>query len=66
MNPSVGLHSRDNQRLIEALRELQQQGNTVIVVEHDEAVMRQSDRIIDIGPGAGQSGGQVRCSGIGP
>ncbi len=61
--PSIGLHPRDNQRLIEAMRDLQTQGNTVIVVEHDEAIMRQSDWLIDIGPGAGQHGGQVMSQG---
>ena len=61
--PSIGLHPRDNQRLIEALRDLQQQGNTVIVVEHDEAVMREADQVIDIGPEAGQSGGNVVAQG---
>ena len=53
--PSIGLHPRDNDRLIAALRDLEQQGNTVVVVEHDEALMRASDHLIDIGPGAGQS-----------
>jgi excinuclease ABC subunit A len=62
--PSIGLHPRDNQRLIEALRDLQQQGNTVIVVEHDEAIMRQADWLIDIGPGAGQHGGQIVAQGM--
>ncbi len=57
--PSIGLHPRDNQRLIDAMRGLQQQGNTVVVVEHDEALMRQADWIIDIGPGAGAEGGRV-------
>lgn len=61
--PSIGLHPRDNQRLIEALRDLQQQGNTVIVVEHDEAIMRQADWLIDIGPGAGQHGGSIVAQG---
>lgn len=61
--PSIGLHQRDNQRLIDALRGLQQAGNTVLVVEHDEAMMRQSDRIIDVGPGAGIHGGQVVAEG---
>ncbi|MCP4194642.1 MAG: excinuclease ABC subunit UvrA [Planctomycetaceae bacterium] len=55
--PSIGLHHRDNQRLIEALRELQSLGNTVLVVEHDEAMMRQADQLIDMGPGAGDRGG---------
>lgn len=61
--PSIGLHPRDNQRLIEALRDLQLQGNTVIVVEHDEAVMREADQVIDIGPEAGQKGGRVVAQG---
>jgi excinuclease ABC subunit A len=61
--PSIGLHPRDNERLIAALRDLQQQGNTVVVVEHDEAVMRVSDYLIDIGPGAGHGGGQVVAAG---
>ncbi len=61
--PSIGLHPRDNQRLIEALRHLQQQGNTVIVVEHDEAIMRQSDWLVDLGPGAGAHGGQIVVQG---
>ncbi|HEX7376577.1 MAG TPA: excinuclease ABC subunit UvrA [Pirellulales bacterium] len=57
--PSIGLHPRDNQRLIDALLNLRRQGNTLIVVEHDEAIMRQADQIIDIGPGAGRHGGTV-------
>jgi excinuclease ABC subunit A len=57
--PSIGLHPRDNDRLIQSLRELQQQGNTVIVVEHDEAAMRAADLLIDIGPGAGVHGGRI-------
>ena len=61
--PSIGLHSRDNQRLIDALRNLQQQGNTVLVVEHDEAMMRASDHLIDLGPTGGQEGGHVVASG---
>ena len=61
--PSIGLHPRDNRRLIEALRDLQQQGNTVIVVEHDEAIMREADQVIDIGPEAGQKGGRVIAQG---
>src|SRR5690606_19238428 len=54
--PSIGLHPRDNERLIEALRELQAQNNTVLIVEHDEAMMRAADFLIDIGPGAGRHG----------
>lgn len=61
--PSIGLHQRDNDRLIESLRDLQLQGNTVIVVEHDEAMMRASDRLVDMGPGAGNEGGHVICAG---
>ena len=61
--PSIGLHPRDNQRLIDALRDLQQQGNTVMVVEHDEAMMRQADHLIDMGPAAGQHGGQIVAQG---
>jgi excinuclease ABC subunit A len=61
--PSIGLHPRDNERLIAALRDLQQQGNTVVVVEHDEALMRASDHLIDIGPGAGRGGGRVVAEG---
>lgn len=57
--PSIGLHPRDNDRLIAALRDLERQGNTVVVVEHDEALLRQSDYVIDIGPGAGTRGGNV-------
>jgi excinuclease ABC subunit A len=61
--PSIGLHQRDNQRLIDALRDLQQQGNTVLVVEHDEAMMRQADHLLDLGPGAGIDGGQLVSQG---
>lgn len=57
--PSIGLHSRDTQRLIHVLRELQQLGNTVIVVEHDEEIIRSADYIIDIGPKAGRLGGEI-------
>ncbi|OYV77070.1 MAG: excinuclease ABC subunit A [Deltaproteobacteria bacterium 21-66-5] len=61
--PSIGLHPRDNQRLIDALRNLQQQGNSVLVVEHDEAIMRQADQIVDLGPGAGRHGGRIVAQG---
>ncbi len=61
--PSIGLHPRDNERLIAALRDLQRQGNTVVVVEHDEALMRASDHLIDIGPGAGRLGGRIVAEG---
>ncbi len=57
--PSIGLHQRDNQRLINSLKELRDLGNTVIVVEHDEDMMRSADWIIDIGPKAGRKGGEV-------
>ncbi len=57
--PSIGLHSRDTQRLIDVLRRLQGLGNTVVVVEHDEEIIRAADYIVDIGPGAGRDGGQV-------
>ena len=61
--PSIGLHPRDNQRLIDALRDLQTSGNTVLVVEHDEAVIRQADWLIDMGPGAGRHGGRIVAQG---
>ncbi len=61
--PSIGLHPRDNQRLIDALRDLQQLGSTVLVVEHDEAMMRQADWLIDMGPGAGLHGGRIVAEG---
>lgn len=57
--PTIGLHTRDNRQLLQTLRELQQQGNTVLVVEHDEDTMREADHIIDIGPRAGVNGGTV-------
>jgi excinuclease ABC subunit A len=61
--PSIGLHPSDNDRLIESIRHLQSQGNTVVVVEHDEAMMRVADRLIDMGPGAGPAGGQIISQG---
>jgi excinuclease ABC subunit A len=61
--PSIGLHQRDNQRLIDTLVRLRDLGNTVIVVEHDEETIRESDWIVDIGPGAGEHGGEVVYSG---
>ena len=61
--PSIGLHQRDNQRLIDTLKHLRDLGNTLIVVEHDEDTMRQADHIVDIGPGAGIGGGEVVCQG---
>ncbi len=57
--PSIGLHSRDTDRLIHVLKDLQEIGNTVIVVEHDEEIMRASDWLIDIGPDAGEQGGEI-------
>ena len=62
--PSIGLHQRDNERLIRSLKELRDLGNTVIVVEHDEDMMRSADWIIDIGPRAGRKGGEVVFQGI--
>ena len=61
--PSIGLHQRDNQRLIDSLKQLRDMGNSVIVVEHDEDMMRQADYIIDIGPKAGRLGGYIVFSG---
>ena len=61
--PSIGLHSRDTDRLIKVLRELQQLGNTVVVVEHDEEIMRAADYLIDIGPDAGRLGGRLVYAG---
>jgi excinuclease ABC subunit A len=57
--PSIGLHQRDNDRLLTTLKNLRDQGNTVIVVEHDEEAIREADYVFDIGPGAGVHGGQV-------
>ena len=57
--PSIGLHQRDNVRLIESLKKLRDIGNTIIVVEHDKDIMEHADYIVDIGPGAGRKGGQV-------
>ncbi|HEY4660407.1 MAG TPA: excinuclease ABC subunit UvrA [Terriglobales bacterium] len=61
--PSIGLHSRDTQRLIHILHGLRDLGNTVLVVEHDREVMRASDRILDLGPGAGEHGGKIIATG---
>ena len=61
--PSIGLHQRDNSKLLATLKQLRDIGNSLIVVEHDEDTMREADHIIDIGPGAGVNGGQVVCSG---
>jgi len=61
--PSIGLHQRDNEKLLKTLWNLRDLGNTLIVVEHDEDTMRAADHIVDIGPGAGLNGGQVVCQG---
>lgn len=61
--PSIGLHPRDNGRLLETLRELTDLGNTLLVVEHDEATLRQADWLVDLGPGAGKEGGHIVVNG---
>ncbi|TMM12367.1 MAG: excinuclease ABC subunit UvrA [Actinobacteria bacterium] len=61
--PSIGLHQRDNRKLIDTLLRLRDLGNTVIVVEHDEETIRVADHVVDIGPGAGEHGGEIVCSG---
>lgn len=61
--PSIGLHQRDNEKLIKSLQDIRDLGNSVLVVEHDEDTMKASDFIVDIGPGAGVHGGQVICAG---
>ena len=61
--PSIGLHQRDNNKLLESLRKLQKLGNTVIIVEHDEDAIRQADHVIDIGPKAGINGGEISAQG---
>ena len=61
--PSVGLHQRDNRKLIETLARLRDIGNTVLVVEHDEETIRVADYVVDIGPGAGEHGGEIVCAG---
>ncbi|MDU2663915.1 MAG: excinuclease ABC subunit UvrA [Clostridium perfringens] len=61
--PSIGLHQRDNDRLIATLKQLRDVGNTLIVVEHDEDTMREADYIVDIGPGAGEHGGEIVAAG---
>ena len=61
--PTIGLHQKDNKRLIETLIKLRDLGNTVIVVEHDEEAIKAADYIVDIGPGAGSSGGEIVCQG---
>ena len=61
--PSIGLHQRDNERLIGTLRHLRDLGNSVLVVEHDEDTIRAADHVIDMGPGAGVHGGRVIAQG---
>ena len=62
--PSIGLHQRDNSKLIATLERLRDLGNTVLVVEHDEQMMRSADHLVDMGPGAGEHGGHVVAEGI--
>ncbi len=64
--PSIGLHQRDNSRLLDTLKNLRDQGNTVIVVEHDEEAIREADYVFDIGPGAGVHGGEIVAKGTPP
>ena len=64
--PSIGLHSRDTGRLIRILEELRELGNTIVVVEHDPDVMRAADHIVDLGPGAGEHGGEIVFEGTLP
>ncbi|MDP3013559.1 MAG: hypothetical protein Q8M92_04905, partial [Candidatus Subteraquimicrobiales bacterium] len=61
--PSIGLHQRDNRRLLSALKQLRDLGNTLIIIEHDEETMREADFIVDIGPGAGEHGGKIVTTG---
>ena len=61
--PSIGLHQRDNDKLIKALRNLTDIGNTLVVVEHDEDTMKECDYLVDIGPGAGVHGGEIVACG---
>ncbi|WP_436962975.1 excinuclease ABC subunit UvrA [Staphylococcus succinus] len=61
--PSIGLHQRDNDRLIDTLKEMRELGNTLIVVEHDDDTMRAADYLVDVGPGAGEHGGEIVASG---
>ena len=62
--PSIGLHQRDNKKLIDALKVMRDLGNTLIVVEHDEEIMHEADYLVDIGPGAGVNGGEVVAYGV--
>ena len=61
--PSIGLHQRDNSKLIATLERLRDLGNTVLVVEHDEQTMRAADHLVDLGPGAGEHGGRIVAEG---
>ena len=61
--PTIGLHPRDNHRLINVLRRLRDLGNTILVVEHDLDLIRAADHLIDVGPGAGKHGGQIVAAG---
>ena len=61
--PSIGLHQRDNRRLLDTLKGMRDLGNTVVVVEHDEETIREADWVIDLGPGAGRHGGRVVAAG---
>ena len=61
--PSIGLHQRDNEKLLKTLKKLRDLGNTVIVVEHDNETMYASDHVVDIGPGAGVHGGKICAEG---
>ncbi len=61
--PTIGLHARDNEKLLESIETLKKRGNTVLIVEHDEDVIRSADRVVDIGPGAGEHGGQIVAEG---
>ena len=61
--PSIGLHQRDNDKLIKTLKHLRDLGNTLVVVEHDEDTMIEADYIVDIGPGAGEHGGEIVAAG---
>ena len=61
--PSIGLHQRDNRRLLATLTKLRDLGNTLIIVEHDEETIRSADHIVDVGPGAGVQGGEIVAQG---
>src|SRR5690606_22352732 len=61
--PSIGLHARDNERLLQSLRDLRAKGNTLLIVEHDDDTMKLADHIVDLGPAAGINGGQIVAQG---